>query len=120
MMNVKISSLNFALKSTEKGLNQAGYFPGVSTLSGCCRILLGVVQVVGAVAFSIFKTVALLMKGASFKNTMRNVFSYPIMYGGHGLANIVRGSFEAVPFVNLLFIKYDKYFRICYPYEADV
>ena len=83
----------------EKSLNRYGYIPGVSVFSGAFRSLIGSVQIVAFSALALFATLsgssALLKR---YTCTIRN-----------GLANIMRGSVEMVPFAgNLLCFLYDR------------
>jgi hypothetical protein len=119
-MTVQISSLDYGLKSTEKVFNKAGYVPFLSTLSGAFRLIGGLIEVITGVVFSIFNAIAMAAaRDPKNKDFYKKNVYLGMMYSGHGVANIVRSFVEIFPFVNLVTIKYDKVFRICYPYEVD-
>lgn len=94
----------------EQGLNIAGYIPLVSSLSGGLRFEYGKLEIIGALAAAAIMCInALFNSDASEKAVLLNkAGEVVIKYSLHGVANMVRGLFEIVPFVSLV---------TCLPYD---
>src|SRR5262245_434433 len=95
---MSISSISRGLEKVEtKILDTLGYIPVVSTFSGIFRTKMGLVEVIVGIATSIF--------GALANNQIINEFGNKLFV--NGCANILRGSIEMIPIVNLLTLIYD-------------
>jgi len=104
------NDLNKTLNSFEHGLNIAGFFPIVSTISGSLRISYGKLEVIGAIAAAALIAVrALFLVNASDRDLeYKKAIEIFINYSLHGCANIIRGMMEVFPFVSLV---------TCLPYD---
>lgn len=106
----------------EKELNFYGHIPFVSSVSGPLRVFVGLVQVISSVVKAPFELIADFygrserMNQSRFNHTFRNV-----IYIAHGVANVLRGCVEVLPFQgNLYTILYDVCkFRLVYPTESN-
>src|ERR1700722_18020208 len=83
MTFVACTSLRTDISSGVCTLNKLGYIPGVSTITGLGRSLLGIVHTIAHLACAIFS-----------KNQ-----SDHLQEAGLGLKNIVRGVIEAIPII---------------------
>lgn len=105
-------NLNKTLNSFEGGLNIAGYIPIVSTFSGSLRINYGKLEVIGSIVAAALITVrALFLANASDRDReLKRAIDVFTHYSLHGIANIIRGILEVVPFVSLV---------TCLPYDLS-
>jgi hypothetical protein len=105
-------NLNKTLNSFEGGLNIAGYVPVVSTFSGALRINYGKLEVIGAIAAAVLITFrALFLVNASDRDReLKRAIDVFTCYSLHGVANMIRGILEIVPFVSL---------ATCLPYDLS-
>lgn len=116
------AQIDKGLHKFEKILNIPGYIPVISSFSGqLVRIPYGQLEIIAAVAIgALFIAKGLLSHDAQQRDKDIN---YGLFVATHytlqGLANIVRGTVESIPFVNMLCIPYDLFDkRVRYPGEA--
>ena len=77
--------------SLEGALNFAGYFPAVSSVTGVFRMIIGVIEAVVSVIFTI-----LLCSNHYVSGMIK------------GVKNVIRGTIETIPIIgNILLIVYD-------------
>jgi hypothetical protein len=118
-MRIVNETLDQGFSKLEGGLNQVGYIPVASTISGAARICYGKYMLVAAVAVSFF--IALSAVAAQDKSRrLGQAVDFAFEYGVHGVGNIIRGSVEFIPLVNLTCLIYDKVvgIRMNYRYET--
>lgn len=101
-------SLDLGFKGIELSLNNWGRIPFVSAFSGMLRQFYGTVQLVSSVAAIIFNGFRIIAAPPAQKKEFWNDNKRLVVYGWHGLANIVRGQIESIPFINLMLFPYDK------------
>lgn len=98
------------MAKVEKGLNEAGYTPMVSFLTGVLRIVLGKIEILASLYIG-----AIVL--AETKDMDRAV-EVILHYSSHGLAKILRGAVEIFPIIgNLTCYGYDKIYRYAYQFE---
>lgn len=71
-------------------LDPMGYIPILSTVTGTFRAILGVAEIVSAVALLAFMQ-----------------FDTAFTFFAHGVANLARASVEVIPLINLITLTYD-------------
>ena len=107
------------LAKGEEALNLIGYIPMISILSAALRTLAGKLQAVLGIGIAIFSLIAGFK---SPRNKIRHFLNFRISIEHflHGVCNILRAMFEAVPFLSLVTcLPYDRLFkkRFKYTYE---
>ncbi len=109
-MNEIESSLDFSLDKFEHGLNVAGYIPFVSSFSGGVRAIMGKIEVIGALATAAIMAIGALFNpnAAQRQAQLSKSGEIAVKYSWHGVANILRGALEIVPFLSLV---------TCLPYD---
>ncbi len=119
-MSLRVATLDSHLQATEHAFNKVGYVPLLATITGLVRTVLGLIEIVASLASTIFMLLsAVFSKNTATRNHKVNQAFHAFQYAGHGCSNVFRGVIEAVPFVNLVCIKYDSAFRLCYRYETE-
>lgn len=102
-------ALDRGFKGIERSLNNWGRIPFVSAFSGMLRQFYGTVQLVASVATIIFNGFRIIAARTNReKKELWDDNKRLVVYGWHGLANIVRGQIESIPFFNLLLFPYDR------------
>lgn len=117
------AALDRNLSQFEKALNVAGYIPIVSSVSGAVRVLYGKIEVVAAVGTAAISALKALFSDARGSKEWFGRSVMALDYALHGVANIVRGYIEMVPFLGLaLCLPYDHCLeeRVTYPTERRV
>ena len=120
-MTFKITKEQLAktLAKGEEVLNLIGYIPMISILSAGFRTLCGKFQALIGLGFAIFSLIAAFR---STKNRFRHFlnFRYSLEHFMHGLFNMLRALFEAVPFLSLVTcFPYDRIFRKRFRYTFE-
>jgi hypothetical protein len=78
-----------SLRAIDLALNTFGYIPIISNLSGAVRLLYGKVQIIGAIAGTIFAII-------SVSNPVLSLASYFFV---SGCMHIIRGCVEQIPII---------------------
>ena len=113
-----IESLENVEKTFEKTGNILGHVPVVSTASGICRLASGQLQFDFGVTAAVLSVIASAFCSGDNKIACRTASARLGEQALHGIANMVRGTVETIPLINLLTIPYDMTFnRIGYTSE---
>lgn len=80
-------------------LNEAAYYPVLSTFSGGIRVALGAIQTTAAVALSVFSLYKYVANGES------DLLRYSWTHIQNGVANILLGAIEMIPFAGMVIYK---------------
>lgn len=86
-------NLDRTINDVENFLSDVALLPIAGTVAGAAKILLGTVQTVTAVAC------AILLALPSLCTFNFSSFNYACSHIGHGIGNIIAGTFEAIPLV---------------------
>ena len=92
------------LADAEKVFSYFGYVPFISTCSGSIRHCFAAIEIVVGIAGMIFNILKALFSEdlRSKKFFLNEIYFILRNYVAHGMANIIRGQFELIPFVNLI------------------
>ncbi len=109
MMEIE-DSLDNWLEKIEPGLNIAGYFPVISSVSGPLRMVLGQCEIIGGLAAAAFMAIAALFNpnARERQHQLNKALEIAVKYTLHGGANLFRGGIEMIPFASLV---------TCLPYD---
>lgn len=114
-MTIEYNELDLMCARVEKSLNLPGYIPLISTVSGGFRLLAGKVMTSAAIIATVGFLIASVFDDQYCEHAKRS-----IDYIAHGLANVLRGSIEFIPFFNLVTLPYDASTRFTYNAELTV
>ena len=106
-MRISNETLDQGFAKLESGLNSIGYIPVVSTISGAGRFCYGKYQLIAAIACGVFIAFSSCV-AADKSRRLGEAVDIVWEYGVHGVGNMIRGSVEILPLVNLLCIAYDR------------
>lgn len=128
-LTISYHQINRVLAAMEKNFfNPWGYCPVIGNFTGTLRQLLGVAEIVAAIAISTLLIIASIFVqdpagDPSGKNLLIQYGKFFMdHYGTHGIANVIRGQIEGfIPFTGLIVcLIYDLYFdRLAYAKEND-
>lgn len=105
---VERNELEKGFHNLEKGLNLAGYIPGLCTFSGPYRVMWGILETVTSIAVVALDSIkALFTWSSSARKANLKKAAEPLVYVGHGIGNFIRGQVEMIFPLNLLGIIWD-------------
>lgn len=90
-MNVNNVNIERAINDIENTLTNISAYPGVGSLAGIAKVLMGTAQVVTAISYGIFNIIPSINSG-----DWSNV-KYSFTHIKHGVGNITAGVFETIP-----------------------
>lgn len=96
-----IDRFEFSMSELEKGLNVAGYVPGVNILSGGLRASMGKLQLIAGLAIGCLALLGSeLSTDATKRKKLDEISARAFEHAKHGLANFFRGIIESsTPFL---------------------
>jgi hypothetical protein len=128
-MTISLSSrerFEFGLSELEKGLNVAAVFPGLNIFTGGLRSVIGKIQCIAGLAIGCFSLLAAeFAKNAETRAKFQASADFAFEHVKHGIANFVRGIFEASSTLCYLggaaiWLCYDmQHYRLQYPGEIE-
>ncbi len=118
---INYSRLNEGFTKIEGQLASLGAIPIVlCQVAGLTRIVLGIAQIIMALALAFFNMLRGLFVSEAEKQFLNWDASRVLPYAWHGIANGFRACFELIPGLNLVTIFYDRLLLVRMEYAKTV